>query len=114
MGAKVIVCGGRDYEEFLLIHMLLTTLDVDHVVHGGCPSGADHYADFWAKANKCKTTVFQPDWVGKGKSAGPLRNQEIADFGADWCIAFPGGRGTEDMVTRAKKAGIPVLRVETR
>ena len=29
----------------------------------------------------------------------------------DLVIAFPGGRGTEDMVTRAERAGIPVRRV---
>jgi len=35
----------------------------------------------------------------------------MADAGADLCIAFPGGRGTADMVRRARAAGIPVRSV---
>jgi predicted Rossmann-fold nucleotide-binding protein len=43
--------------------------------------------------------------------AGHYRNQEMADTGADLCIAFPGGRGTADMVRRAAAAGIEIRRV---
>lgn len=44
-------------------------------------------------------------------AAGPYRNQEMADSGADVCLAWPGGTGTADMVRRARAAGIPVVRV---
>jgi len=50
------------------------------------------------------------DWERHGRAAGPIRNQEMADAGADLCIAFPYGigKGTYDMIERARKAGIPV------
>ena len=41
-------------------------------------------------------------------AAGNYRNQGMAMAGADLCLAFPGGKGTADMVTRAKKFNIPV------
>lgn len=39
-----------------------------------------------------------------------IRNQEMADRGADLCLAFPGPEsvGTWDMIRKARAAGIPV------
>src|SRR5690606_30354012 len=58
--------------------------------------------------------AYPADWRRHGRAAGPIRNQEMADAGADLCIAFPGGRGTADMVRRARAAGIPVRSVPER
>lgn len=53
---------------------------------------------------------FPADWRKYGKSAGPLRNQQMIDEGKpDLVVAFPGGTGTADMVRRAKAAGIRVI-----
>jgi hypothetical protein len=41
-----------------------------------------------------------------------MRNTDMAAKGATICIAFPGGRGTENMVEQAKLHSIPVLRVD--
>jgi hypothetical protein len=44
-------------------------------------------------------------------SPGPRRNQRMADGGGDLCVAFrmPGkSNGTDDMIARARAAGIPV------
>ncbi len=38
-----------------------------------------------------------------------IRNQQMLDEAKpDMVLAFPGGRGTDDMVSRAEKAGVPV------
>jgi hypothetical protein len=47
-------------------------------------------------------------WEQYGKRAGPLRNEEMIQSGADLVIAFAGGAGTADCVRRARRAGIPV------
>jgi len=104
---RVIVCGGRDYNDTERVAEILQYLPCDTiVVHGGA-SGADLLAGlYW---NEWGTTeVFHADWEKHGKAAGPLRNQEMLDAGADLVIAFPGGRGTADMVRRAKGRGIKV------
>jgi hypothetical protein len=57
------------------------------------------------------------DW-SIGRKAGPIRNQRMLDEHApDLVVAFPGGRGTADMVRRARKSGVEVAKIgiqETR
>ena len=44
------------------------------------------------------------DWAKYGPVAGPIRNQDMLDLHRPkMVIAFPGGKGTADMVKRAKK-----------
>lgn len=108
---RVIVCGGRTYSDRETFAMALDAFHRDRpftlVLHGGA-NGADSLAHQWAANRKIPTTIFPADWKTYGKSAGPIRNQKMADHGADLCIAFHGGAGTADMVKRAKKARIPV------
>jgi hypothetical protein len=129
--ASAIVCGGRDFGCFKrdgklvvvkperdFIHAVLTAVagyDEDgsprplKIIHGDCPTGADRVAQAWADKHMMPFKRFPAKWDEFGKAAGPKRNQQMADFGANFCIAFPGGAGTKDMVTRADEAGIPVF-----
>ena len=82
------------------------------IIHGAA-KGADSLASEWAALNEVKEEVFPADWKTHGRAAGPIRNQQMLDEGKpDLVIAFPGGRGTADMVKRARKAGIEVMEVE--
>ena len=76
----------------------------------GDATGADEAARTWAASNGVGLTVHKADWNAYGRAAGPIRNQEMVDSGADLCLAFPmpGSAGTWDCVNRAKKAGIVV------
>ena len=47
-------------------------------------------------------------WAKYGKAAGPMRNQEMLDSGIDLVVAFPGGRGTADMLDKARLAGVVI------
>ena len=54
----------------------------------------------------------QADWKKYGKSAGCRRNALMLRDGCpDFVVAFPGGRGTADMVKKAKAAGVRVIEV---
>lgn len=101
---RVIICGGRDYIlnsfDYYELDKLHEKLKFTEVVSGGC-AGADKGGESWATANKIPITRFVPDWVKSGKAAGPLRNEEMAEY-SDICVAFPGGAGTKDMITRAE------------
>jgi hypothetical protein len=112
-GKRVIVCGGRDYRDKARVHAALEAAHakapIGVLVHGGA-SGADLIAMYWAKGRGILREEHPALWDDHGHGAGPLRNQAMADAGADGCIAFPGGRGTADMVQRAQAAGIPVWR----
>lgn len=45
---------------------------------------------------------------GAYKAAGHIRNKQMLDTGIDVVIAFPGGRGTANMVKIAKEANVQV------
>lgn len=56
----------------------------------------------------CLTEIA--DWSKYGKAAGPMRNQKMLDeYKPDLVVALPGGRGTADMVSRARVAGVEVI-----
>lgn len=113
---RILVCGGRHYEDRrtirdALVHAAEGADSPVTLVHGAAP-GADqvaasvaHWFLGWA------TEAHPADWKRHGRAAGPIRNAEMAAAGADMCLAFPGGRGTADMVRRAEAAGIPVRRI---
>jgi len=117
---RIIVCGSREWTDR---ERIVATLEHKRihapsltVVHGDCSSGADAIAAQWCRqwrpyAPLSVTEEPHPaDWNKHGKAAGPIRNQAMADTGAELCLAFWTGesRGTLDMITRAVKAGIPV------
>ena len=56
------------------------------------------------------------DGKGMGNVAGPARNREMVQAGADLCIALhrtlETGKGTRDCVRQALAAGIPVCLIE--
>ncbi len=84
---------------------------IDELIHGGA-AGADSLAGEWAKANNVPVTIFPADWKKYGKLAGYVRNQQMANTHPDLCIAFPGGKGTENMVNVAGKEAIKVMSIK--
>lgn len=110
---RLLVCGGRGYSRPWNVHDELDKLraelgKVELVITGGA-KGADHYAGEWARANLIPLCIFVANWRGHGDAAGPLRNAAMVEFGApDMVVAFAGGRGTADMVGKARHIGVPV------
>lgn len=79
----------------------------------GCARGADAAAVDWAKSNLLSYRVYEAEWERHGPNyAGPIRNQEILDKERpNLLIAFPGYRGTADMIRRAKRAKIEIRKM---
>ncbi len=113
---KLLVCGGRDY---LDRDKLYTTLD--GILARNAPlllivgynpkdqkyQGADQLAFEWARDRKVGSWTFPADWGVHGKAAGPIRNKEMRDKGKPThAVAFPGGRGTANMVSLLAEVGI--------
>jgi hypothetical protein len=84
------------------------------VVHGACPTGVDAYVDTMARDAGFSVETYPADWDTHGKAAGPLRNKQMVDLGADLCLAFPKGvsRGTRGCLALAQAAGIDTRVVE--
>ena len=142
MPVRVLVCGGRWFgrlnddpkaspqvraaEEARVTRqrrLAFDTLDAIHretyiacIVYG-CAPGADMLGKQWAEAERRHGWVglapFPADWEKYGKGAGPRRNKQMLDEGnPDLVVAFPGGRGTADMIQRARAAGVRVIEVQ--
>lgn len=112
---RVLVCGGRDFYGDDAWNRMMEVLGDIHaetpitaVIQGGA-SGADMLARCWADMFNVKRITVPADWQTHGPAAGPIRNRRmLTDFKPDLVVAFPGGRGTADMVRQAKAAGVPV------
>src|SRR5690554_3978 len=103
---RVLVCGGRKFGDRALFNAVMAPyrLRASVIIHGAA-RGADRMADNWAQTWGIHVERYPAKWHQYGKAAGPLRNQQMLDEGRpDLVIAFPGGNGTADMVTRARAA----------
>lgn len=90
---------------FRVLDCIHARTPIDVIIHGAA-LGADAAGHVWAKKNGVKTVPFPANWDEYGKRAGPLRNQQMLDFGPELVVAFPGGSGTADMVGRARASGL--------
>lgn len=125
---RVIVCGSRKWTDREAIASRLAELpSTAIVVHGGA-GGADSIAGQeaeklgflvephrakWAEHDREGLTAVPCNCGPKSNHcprAGHRRNEQMAELGADLCIAFWDGfsRGTADMVDRAEAHGIPL------
>jgi len=108
----VLVCGGREYNDRERVFRVLDALNRDVgirlLVHGGA-RGADCIAGEWAMARGIDRTIYPANWNGHRTAAGPIRNARmLRDAEPDIVVAFPGGKGTANMIALARQAGVKV------
>lgn len=114
---RVLVCGGRDYDDPDYLRRELTKLHRElnfDVVIDGTANGADSMAHDWANDWGIETLRFPADWKRYGRAAGPVRNRQMLVEGKpDLVVAFhkalSTSKGTKDMVEQARKAGVTTI-----
>jgi hypothetical protein len=115
---RVLVTGGRDVTDRYLVEFGLDgirNLVGDFILVHGAARGVASMAAVWAR----KRWLPRPERHSDGlREMNPREvavvHQAMVDAGAVLCLGFPGGPGTADCLARARKAGIPVVRVERR
>lgn len=108
---RVLVCGGRKFDEWQTVAKALDALEKPTVLMQGGASGADALAVKWAETRGVPVITFPANWR-QGKKGGPLRNAFMLSEGKpDLVVAFPGGAGTDDMVAKARGAGVTVQHI---
>lgn len=120
---RVLICGGRDFSDEQWLKEELCDLvwqrrrfknvpqQVHTIIHGGA-QGADQMAANFGLGAGLEVIEFKANWGQHGRAAGPIRNKRMLTEGKpDLVIAFPGGRGTENMVKQARQQGIEVIEV---
>jgi hypothetical protein len=107
---KTIIAGGRGFDDYEFLKESVDALEIDitEVVSGKC-KGVDLFGEQYAKENEIKIKEFPANWKQFGRSAGPIRNGEMAKY-ADTLIAFwdQKSKGTKSMINLAKKNGLTV------
>lgn len=113
---RLLVTGGRKYADAETVARVLDHIHEDEgiavLIHGGA-EGADSLCDAWAESRGIERLGRPANWKRYGTPwAGLIRNRAMLKDKPDRCVAFPGNRGTADMVSVATAAGIPVQVVD--
>lgn len=133
---RIIVTGSRDWTDRESIRRALDSAiaafdqgpTLPRLVHGGCgmrqprpgeeptytadpPVGADAIADDIWRSWGLPREIHFARWDRHGNRAGPLRNRDMCNRGADYALAFSLGdsAGTADCLRNLAANRIPVL-----
>jgi len=122
----VLICGSRNQPDPHTRNAVHDVLQFLHwfydlglrVLHGDAP-GIDRTAHQWCIDHGVTVRAYPADW-GRGRRAGPERNQRKANNLLAWSqqghsvevIAFAGGRGTSHMTSYAEQLGLDVTHIE--
>lgn len=127
---RILVTGSRHWKDYAVISRGLTvaieTLIAKFpddktitLVHGAAPGADSLAAKFMVNATKFLASkgyrvVIEPhpaDWDKYRNAAGPIRNREMVEAGADICVAFvaPDSKGTVGCMKMCADAGIEIL-----
>ncbi len=103
---RFAVTGGRNYSDSETIALALSDVPRRWTLIHGAATGADTLA---ARLWDGPKEAHPAEWQRYGKSAGPIRNKEMAESGIEMLLAFPGGKGTEHMKEVCRSLDIPVI-----
>jgi len=108
---KTIIAGSRTIKNYVTVldAIIKSKFDITEVV-SGTAKGVDELGEVYAKINNIPIKQFPADWETHGRSAGFIRNSQMAIY-ADALIAIWDGksRGTEQMIKEAKKRKLAVF-----
>jgi hypothetical protein len=112
---KLIVAGGRDFDDYVLVHGQLMELasttyrDKAVSIVSGMARGADALGARFAKVEGVRLYEFPANWDQYGKRAGFMRNEQMGRF-SDGLLAFwdTRSKGTAHMIEFMRKLNKPV------
>jgi hypothetical protein len=113
---RVLFCGDRHWDAEYPIWLKLNDLPEGTIIVSGGARGADTLAQQVALNLGFEVVVYPAQWDKFGRSAGPIRNRQMADSGIDMCYAFhadiTNSKGTADMLKVCRERGIPYELIE--
>ena len=120
---RIIVAGSRGVHDYTLLSSRLSEYlekasNRDITIISGMARGADQLGERFAKDHGLKIKQFPANWNMYGKSAGPIRNRQMAEYAAGGrgvLFAFWDGlsRGTQSMISLAEQYGLEIHIIHT-
>ena len=117
---RIIIAGGRDFNNYNLLKETMWNIFIDRPtdksfveIISGCANGADKLGILYANDYGINLKKFPADWDKFGKSAGYIRNKEMAKYAREEngvLIAFWDGqsKGTRHMIDLANEYKLEV------
>jgi len=111
---RVLITGSRSWQPTALVNAILARLVRRYghhlvIVHGAC-NGVDRTFAVACRSQGVADEPHPAAWDKHGKAAGPIRNREMLESGAAFCLAFhptlATSKGTGDMVRQVLDAGV--------
>ncbi|WP_248917979.1 DUF2493 domain-containing protein [Pseudomonas entomophila] len=110
---RVLICAGRNYADNRRCRQALDDLQRQQPIHVLIHGGSQHLGgdiEAWAREHGADIVRYPPNWQLHGKLAERLRNVfMLRDSRPDTVLALPGGDDTEELLARARGAGIAVV-----
>lgn len=121
---KILVCGGRHFESYgllkvvlgKLIEKLYINISTSEIVSGHC-QGADMLGENYAEEYGISVKCFPADWEKYKRKAGPIRNKQMIDYISGFenklVVAFTTADtfGTRNTIKLAQRNHIPVVEI---
>lgn len=112
---KLIIAGTRTFDNYgLLADTLYNRYGLGFAttkleIVSGTAKGADKLGEGFAEYHNLKLTKFPADWDKYGKSAGIIRNRQMAEY-ADEAVIFwdAHSKGSLNMIQTMRDLGKPV------
>ena len=112
---RFIVAGCRSFDNYQLLSDTMDNFlkihDYDLEIVSGTCRGADQLGERYASERQLICKRFPANWNRYGKTAGPIRNRQMAEY-ANYLVAFWDGNkirsGTWNMITTATKLKLHV------
>ena len=108
---KLIIAGSRSITVSTILSRAILKSEINmnivtEIVSGNA-DGVDSLGEDFARVNAIPLKVFYPDWAKHGRSAGPIRNKQMAEY-ADvllliWDSTSRGSKSMLNEMTGLKK-----------
>lgn len=128
MGVRVLITGSRTWADKARLEDALNRLnderDIEVLISGECPKGADRMGENWARRNEILLDLHPAEWnrhdegcpewhlsQSRCRRAGFRRNAEMVNLMPDIVLAFQmdNSAGTQSTIDLARNKGIETL-----
>lgn len=116
---KVIIAGCRWFKDYCycerFLDLFLSRLFPNVIIISGTAKGVDGLGEKYAKLHNLKCLRFPAKWKVYGRSAGYLRNVEMAKIATHTVLFWDyKSKGTGHMLDIARNKTIPIIIVDIR